>query len=503
MRPRPLSQRSNLLLLLAFPLLHWLLSLPANVIWQPPAGLRFGLLLLLPRRYWLLMAIWLELAYRLVGQAGEWRGLAAFTAHFIAVSAGPWVLRRIAQPLQQDTRSWCLLMAAMLLSATCNALQIMYWPPDWARDLPAGELLLQVMLGDYAGMLLIAPLVLMIASPPSREQRHRWRRDLPMLLAPALAIMWMALQQVTYGRGYLLAAGFVLPLAIYMALRTGWRGVAATLGSSSLMLGIAAWQRDNVPATLEGQLLLALTGTALLLLGAAADTQHAAQRELQRRNVRLQRLSDELRSAAQRNLDLSEEVRRWITSELHDELGQNLTALQTRLVLVERHIPTPELLLPAWEILQSMRRSISELLSTLRPAGLEELGLVAALKQGAIRDMLDASGLDYRLKIKNGHGALDALDDRTRITLYRIVQEAATNTVRHARATAFVVSLRLHTDGRLGLLIVDDGRGLQDAARRGGIGLQGIRDRVLSRGGTLRLRSDHRGTLLFVRINRP
>jgi len=80
MRPRPLSQRSNLLLLLAFPLLHWLLSLPANVIWQPPAGLRFGLLLLLPRRYWLLMAIWLELAYRLVGQAGEWRGLAAFTA---------------------------------------------------------------------------------------------------------------------------------------------------------------------------------------------------------------------------------------------------------------------------------------------------------------------------------------------------------------------------------------------------------------------------------------
>jgi len=492
----------NLLLVALYPVLHGLLLLPANVVWHPPAGLRFALMMLLPPRWWLPMVAWLALSHELVGPAGDWRGIAAFTAHFFAVSSGPWLLWRRGIHALDSINSQGWLLGAMLLSCTCNALQILCWPPAWATGMARGELFLQVTLGDFVGMILIVPLVLILLRlRPDNAQLRRWRIDIPLVVLPVLACIILVLIQAPQARSYLFAASLSLPLGIYMAFRSGWRGVALSLGAASLMIGLLAWHREDLPATVEGQLFLALAGSALLLLGTAADSLRANQRELLRRNRQLQDMTLSLREAAQRNLDISEDVRRWITSELHDELGQNLTALQTRLVLLERHVPTRGLLQPAWEILDSMRRSVSSLMSNLRPAGLEEFGLAAALEQGSIRRQLEEAGLAYHLLVEDPTARLPRLDDRTRTTLYRIVQEAATNTVRHADARHFHTRLRTKTDGTLILWVSDDGQGLPSQAPNEGIGLQGIRDRVLSRGGRLRISSDARGTRLMVRLN--
>lgn len=487
------------LLLASYAPLHWLLLLPANVVWHPPAGLRFAWLVLLPMRWWLPLAIWLELFYLLVG-LGEPRGVLPFLAHFAATCSGPLLFRRQSGGRLDGTDALCWLLAAMLLSATLNAVQIVSWPPAWSAGMAAGELLPQLVLGDYIGMLLVVPLALLVLhARPQRWHWRKWRIDLPLVLIPVLALLGWILPGPPQGRAYLLAACVALPPAIYMAFRTGWRGVALLLSTSSLLIGLHAWDEDALPAIPEGQFALALTGSVLLLLGAATETLREHRSRLHRSNRALEALACELRAAARRNLDVSENVRRWITSELHDELGQNLTALQTRLVLAERRTQAGDLLRPAWDIIADMRQAISSLMSTLRPASLDAFGLRQALEQGPIRKMVELGGVEYDLRVDDRAGILDDADDVMQTALYRIVQETASNTLRHADAGAFKVRLRTRR-GMVALLVCDDGHGLPAEPRRNGLGLQGIHDRVLSLGGRLRLRSDARGTRLLVRF---
>ena len=137
------------------------------------------------------------------------------------------------------------------------------------------------------------------------------------------------------------------------------------------------------------------------------------------------------------------------------------------------------------------------------------------------RELLQAGGVRW-LHISSGGGELGlgldlgelvrdhALDVRVEgdqrplppaveLSAYRIMQEALSNTLRHADAGAFKVRLRTRR-GMVALLVCDDGHGLPAEPRRNGLGLQGIHDRVLSLGGRLRLRSDARGTRLLVRF---
>lgn len=146
-----------------------------------------------------------------------------------------------------------------------------------------------------------------------------------------------------------------------------------------------------------------------------------------------------------------------------------------------------------------MRRAVSGLLASLRPAGLDDFGLAHALREGTIRSLLDASGIAFDVRIDDTEGRLDRLDDGTQTALYRIAQEAATNAARHANATRVRLRVRIRPD-RILLGIDDDGRGLDLTDRTTRIGLQGIRDRVLAIGGRLRLHGDASGTRLWVRV---
>ena len=220
------------------------------------------------------------------------------------------------------------------------------------------------------------------------------------------------------------------------------------------------------------------------------------------RNRELQQLAEKLRATAERNMTQSETLRRWITSELHDELGQNLTALQMQLKLAEHRTGQPQAFAPMREIIGYMRKAISGLLNNLRPAGLDEFGLRRTLEEGSICQLLQAAGLGYSLRIRGNAEALEQLTDDQQTALYRIVQEAATNTLRHAQASRFDVSMRVHRlDGatRVILCCVDDGQGIDDVKRKfGGIGLHGIDDRALSFGGRSRIRGNAKGTRVLV-----
>jgi signal transduction histidine kinase len=216
-----------------------------------------------------------------------------------------------------------------------------------------------------------------------------------------------------------------------------------------------------------------------------------------------QQLREQIAANAQNTADLQrlsaqiitaqEEERRKIARELHDEVGQVLTAIKVELAVAQRAVDVagvaPHVLSSARSLTDGALQSVRDLSHLLRPAVLDDLGLPAAIGS-------------YLREFSRRHGiAVDLLHDEieerwaadTEAAAYRIVQEALTNVARHARATSCRVYLQrlAHT---ILITVEDDGIGFdvlaaEEAGHREGLGLLGIRERVAQLGGTLRVES--------------
>lgn len=136
-----------------------------------------------------------------------------------------------------------------------------------------------------------------------------------------------------------------------------------------------------------------------------------------------------------------------------------------------------------------MMEVLQQILYRLRPVGLDEFGLTASLQQLINQWNHRCRNTRFQLSVDDG---LDRLPDNVAVTIYRIVQESLTNTVRHGQADN--VSVMLEADGdSLRLQVQDDGRGgvqpeaHNESRKSGGFGLLGMEERVLALGGTLRI----------------
>ncbi|MEU4641769.1 HAMP domain-containing sensor histidine kinase [Micromonospora sp. NPDC023814] len=197
-------------------------------------------------------------------------------------------------------------------------------------------------------------------------------------------------------------------------------------------------------------------------------------------NAMIDRLEAERATSAAAALSAQEAERRRIAQELHDEVGQTLTAVLLELKQVARHAPDPVRAQLA-QVQETTRDSLDEIrriARRLRPGVLEELGLTSALK-ALVTEVTGHTELAVRQHL----GAdLPALDGEAELVIYRVAQEALTNTVRHARATTVEMSLAAQP-GHVQLRIRDDGRGIGDAAE--GAGIRGMRERALLIGAPL------------------
>jgi signal transduction histidine kinase len=230
-------------------------------------------------------------------------------------------------------------------------------------------------------------------------------------------------------------------------------------------------------------------------LEAAAD---AYLLEIENSAKALRRLSQQLSRA-------QEDERRSISRELHDQVGQMLTALRMELANVEEFRSNPgseftDHLDQAKRLTEETLRSVRSMSAGLRPSVLDELGLAPALQWQA-REFTKRSGVPVAVHLD---GDFSHLPDTHRTCIYRIVQEALTNSARHAGAKSIRVSVHGGPE-TLSLTIEDDGVGFDVEKVRGrGIGLLGIEERVRELGGTLRLQSQPTtGTLLNCEIPAP
>ncbi|WP_055599703.1 sensor histidine kinase [Streptomyces aureus] len=205
-------------------------------------------------------------------------------------------------------------------------------------------------------------------------------------------------------------------------------------------------------------------------------------------NTMLDRLEAERAASTARVLSAQEEERRRIAQELHDEVGQTLTAVLLQLKHAADHAPE-ELRTELHQAQETTRTSLDEIrriARRLRPGVLEELGLHSALR--SLASEFSTPRLAVRAHIESG---LPKLDHATELVLYRVAQEGLTNTARHAGATRVDLRLRRLPRGGVGLLVKDDGRGIGRAPD--GAGLSGMRERALLIGAELTVREGEEG----------
>lgn len=217
----------------------------------------------------------------------------------------------------------------------------------------------------------------------------------------------------------------------------------------------------------------------------------------------VQASTERLQSLSRRLVEIQENERLYISRELHDEAGQVLTSLLVDLSLLEKNAAQPEAVL---RIVTEMEQSLNGVIENLhrmamalRPASLDHVGLVAALRQH-VEAVGEKHGI--RASFRSG-GTLERLPANMETVLYRTVQEALTNVIRHAKATRVDVVLTVRDD-KLIVIVEDDGIGFDpdSVSADEHLGLFGIRERTEMIGGTLVIESaPGKGTTIMLEVN--
>lgn len=321
-------------------------------------------------------------------------------------------------------------------------------------------------------------------------------------------VLFNAAAEKMFGCNVAEAMGNSLDRFIPQRLRAGHRahvGRFADTGETSRRMGVRSvllgLRTDGTEFPIEASISQVLIGGQKLLTVILHDITQRARAEEE-----IRRANDELRGLSLSMIEVREAERTRIARELHDELGQILTALKMDVELFSAKIPHDRADLAEYatsmnRLLDSTVATTRRISSDLRPLVLDDLGLDAAA-EWLLEGLAQRAGIAFELKIDP---SCADLGEPHASTLFRIMQESLTNVARHARATRVVV--RLTREGADAVLtIADNGVGMKSEARAkpGSFGLRGILERVLLLGGVLSITSDPSGgTLVSARLPTP
>lgn len=470
----------------------WSISLhlvdsPGLAVLLFPFGLRMGLMLQCPRRYWLVL---LGTEWLLLG----WLAWQVELSHlpFLLIGSLLSMLPVVLITHYSDRRDWRTLLrqgAALIAAALLQSL-------PWVEQ---GTEALNVLLLTLTGSLTLAPICLVIwhyltstvwqpLGPSLVTQPVNWRaRHLIWYLVLFAISLWL---QLGLPADLARFTPFCLALPIIaLAWHYGWQGaLIATLMNTIALIASQTWHAYSVDLLLS-LLAQSLTG---LLLGAGIQRLRELNLSLQTELQRNQRL-------AKRLVETEESVRQDVARELHDDIGQTITAIRTQANIVQRLAgDNPGIKQSAGHIEQlslGVYDSVRRLLGRLRPRQLDDLTLAQAIS-ALVREMeLAGQGIVSHI---NWQIDESILSESQRVTLFRICQEGLNNIVKHANAQAVTVQ-GWQQEQRLMLVIEDDGSGLPDDSGQPGFGLTGMRERVSALGGTLLISCTH-GTRVSVNL---
>jgi signal transduction histidine kinase len=295
-----------------------------------------------------------------------------------------------------------------------------------------------------------------------------------------------------------------------------WRDVAAVVGVTALSIVLSVyfnlnealysltrrWEHFQVDELPVGMLVLSIS-----LIWLSWKRHRHGRRELRARRIAEAQLAaalSENRRLAQERLRIQEVERKHLARELHDELGQYLNAIKLDAVSIRDGGGSDarfcsDASIAIIRAVDHVHGAVSDMIGRLRPVGLDELGLVAAIEHCIDQWRQRLPQTRFLLSLT---GEFDDLGESPALTLYRLIQEGLTNVYKHADARKVEIALhrtRSAHDGtdELRLTVADDGRGMESGVRTSRFGLSGMRERVEMAGGTFELQSVPGGGLRF------
>ncbi|HEV8434001.1 MAG TPA: ATP-binding protein [Thermoanaerobaculia bacterium] len=297
----------------------------------------------------------------------------------------------------------------------------------------------------------------------------------------------MAEVRRTFVRGALVALLIIALLAGNLLLFA--REITRPLGAlAAAVTAVAAGERESV--AVEGPREIAQVTEAF---NAMIESRFAHERQIAEHHRQLRSLSDRL-------LASQEEERAYLAREIHDDLGQSLTALKMDVGGLLADTPSGGRAIRdrILRTLDDTVTAVQRLTAELRPPLLDDLGLLDAIESEA-RLFEERSGIECEISLPS---QIPPLEKLVATTIYRIIQEALTNVLRHAYATRVELRMRIRERALL-VEIRDDGRGITsaEAASAESFGMLGMRERATMAGGTLEVAGvEGRGTIVSVQI---
>ncbi len=499
---------------------HWLIApayLAAYVLlysisslhWFLPAGLRLSVLWLLPRRHWWVTLVGEVIAIVLLAIA---RGTFQDPLAMLLASFTPWcvyaaIVYTFARPAglvpSPDSMMRFLLCGLAAAVASGVMLVLINIADDGVPQLPP-QMVISFAIGDFTGILMIAPLV-RTALAQFGPRREPWRYVLAdgLVVMPALVALGLSWLPIHNADLYPLMIA-LFPL-LWLSFRYGWRTAAISLA----LLSVAVYRLGpgfvGVGPSMQLQLLTSAAGFAALMIGVSGESLRLQGRALTSTIDMLSSRTRALSDAANRLVSKQEDERKRIGAELHDQLGQDMTAIATRLRIVERAHEERDIrqgLRSLSELVADAHEHLRGAIQSLHPLALDRFGLERALSEGPMRELARDHGIAYECRID---GDADALPQDIATAIYRICQEVTTNCVRHGCGGRVSITLTVepHDGGRdLTLRIDDEGGAFEVPANGEGLGLQNISDRADAIGAehVFRPENGHPRHLMHVRI---
>ncbi len=449
-----------------------------------PHGVYLALLILLARRYWpaliippVLLLFWLH-GERLLSGYGL---LAAPFITLIPALLAQRVWRRFPLYWQRLT----LLLAAVTAASLLNTALLSPFAQSPAMLLG---------LASFTGGVLLTPFVYLIFE--FLRQQHRYHLlglDTANPPLRASLIIWCSLffvigigtQMVLSPEIERLLLIVVFLPNVVMAWKFGWQGGVLSGLLGSMMITLARQVGVGFGNLVELEIFLATQALLGIGLGIAISRQQHLAQNLHHYQRRLEEELAARRALTEKLIHTEEDTRKNLARELHDEIGQNITAIQIQSQLVKRARDPAQTQAAAHQISELARRihhSTRQLLRQLRPPALDELAFKEALHHLLSEFAFAERGIrcrfDYRL-IDTPAG------ETVRFTLYRLLQELLNNVCKHAEASE--VAIVLYQQGALlHLEVRDNGIGIR-TDKAPGLGIQGMRERVSALGGELTL----------------
>lgn len=470
-----------------------------------PVGLRLAVLLIMPIRHW-----WVVLLSEVCIAISIINSMVFNPIDFLLILA-PFISYALIRPLQswwkQLETYWQQLLALLgfvVLNGLLQAAAIFLLSKPLALSI---TIIYSCTVATITGGIILAPFFYLLHDYLNRKV---WVPLSPTLIHKEVtlrpsAFLWMMLffcigliAELSFKQqmASLLLIVVLLP-NIFMAYRYGWQGGVLAAVMNSILLTLAKKVMGSFTTYEEMQLFLITQAIVGLGLGIAISRQHLLSEKLKRVNTELAYELNSKQNLTRQLVHVEEDIRKSVARELHDEIGQNITAIQIQATLANRianEDQTKNIANAINDLAFQIHSATRQLLTQLRPHILDELGLESALKQLANEMKFAERHVDFQLNI--GFDT-ELLDEVTSVTLYRIVQELLNNATKHSDANE--VHLTLLPGAIFSMEYRDNGIGLPNHWRTKGTGLKGLEERVTALGGNITI-DGTKGTRIVVTL---